>query len=257
MESDFMQTEYMLRLLEKEERIDGRKMDEFREIKLETKIIESAEGSARVKIGKTDVIVGVKLGIGKPFSDMPNMGVLKIGAEFSPIADPDFESGPPGEDATELARIVDRGIRESDSIDLEKLCLEEKEKVWEVFVDIHIINNDGNLIDASALAAIAALKTAKIPEIEDDKIIRNKLKKELPILHEPITITVGKVADKFIFDPNKEEEGVLDAKLIVAVMEDGKVCAMQKSGLHGLTAEDVENMIDLAVKKSKELRKLP
>jgi len=251
-----MQIGYMYRLLENEERIDGRKMDEFREIKVETNLIENAEGSARVKLGKTDVIVGVKLGIGTPFSDMPNMGVLKTGAEFTPIADPDFESGPPGENATELARIVDRGIRESDGIDLEKLCLKEKEKVWEVFIDVHIINNDGNLIDAAALAAVAALKTANIPKLEDDKIIRDKVEKKLPVLHEPITVTIGKIAGKFIFDPNKEEEEVLDAKLIVAVMEDGKVCAMQKSGVHGLTEEDVEKMIDLAIKKSKGLRKL-
>jgi exosome complex component RRP42 len=250
-----MPTGYMFKLLENGERIDGRKMDEFREIKLETNIIENAEGSARVKIGKTDVIVGVKMNIGVPFPDMPNMGVLKTGAEFTPIADPDFESGPPGEDATELARIVDRGIRESDSIDLEKLCLVEKEKVWEIFVDVHIINNDGNLIDASALAAVAAVKTAKIPDIEDDKIIRNKLVKKLPIAHEPITVTIGKVADKFIIDPNKEEEEVLDAKLSVAIMEDGKVCAMQKGGTHGLIEEDLDVMVELAVKKSKELRK--
>ncbi len=255
MESDLMQTGYMFKLLENEERIDSRKMDEFREIKVETNMIDRAEGSARVKIGKTDVIVGVKMNIGVPFPDMPNMGVLKTGAEFTPISDPDFESGPPGENATELARIVDRGIRESDSIDLEKLCLVEKEKVWEIFVDVHIINNDGNLIDASALAAVAALKTAKIPKIEDDKIIRDKLEKKLPILHEPVTVTVGKVAGKFIFDPNKEEEEALEAKLIVAVMEDGKVCAMQKSGTHGLTEEDLEKMLDLAVKKTKELRK--
>jgi len=250
-----MQTEYMPRLLESGERIDGRKMDEFREIKVETNLIENAEGSARVKFGKTDVIVGVKMNIGVPFPDMPDMGVLKTGAEFTPIADPDFESGPPGEDATELARIVDRGVRESDSIDLEKLCLKKKEKVWEVFVDVHIINNDGNLIDAATLAAVNALKTAKIPKIEDDKIIREHLKEKLPLMHEPVTVTVGKVADKFIFDPNKEEEEVLDAKVIVAVMEDGKVCAMQKSGIHGLTVEELETMIDLAVKKTKELRK--
>lgn len=77
MESDFMQTGYMFRLLESEERIDGRKMDEFREIKVETNIIENAEGSARVKIGKTDVIVGVKMNIGVPFSDMPKYGCFK------------------------------------------------------------------------------------------------------------------------------------------------------------------------------------
>jgi len=250
-----MQSDYVLKLLESGERVDGRKMDQFRDIKLETGIIKRAEGSARVKIGKTDVIVGVKMDLGEPFPDIPDMGVLRTGAEFTPIASEDFESGPPGEDATELARVVDRGIRESESIDLEKLCLKEGEKVWTLFVDVHIINHDGNLIDASALAAVAALKTAKIPKIEKDKIMRDKLEKKLPISHEPITVTVGKLSDKFIMDPTKEEEEVLDSKLSIAIREDGKVCAMQKSGNLSLTVEDVEKMIDLEVKKSKEIRK--
>jgi len=193
---------------------------------------------------------------GLAFADIPNLGVLKTGAEFTPIASPDFESGPPGEDATELARVVDRGIRESECIDLEKLCLEEGEKVWEVFVDIHIINHDGNLIDASALAAVSALKTAKIPELEDEKIIRDKLVKKLPIKHIPVTVTVGKALNNFIIDPLKEEEEVLNSKLSIAVMEDGKICAMQKSGNYALSTEDIEKMIDLVVKKEKELRKL-
>jgi len=250
-----MQSDYVLKLLESGERVDGRKMDQFRDIKLETGIIKRAEGSTRIKIGKTDVIVGVKMDLGEPFPDIPDMGVLRTGAEFTPIASEDFESGPPGEDATELARVVDRGIRESESIDLEKLCLKEGEKVWTVFVDVHIINHDGNLIDASALAAVAALKTAKIPKIEKDKIIRDKLEKKLPLSHEPITVTIGKISDKFIMDLTKEEEEVLDSKLTVAIREDGKVCAMQKSGNLSLTIEDVEKMIDLAVKKSKEIRK--
>jgi len=251
-----MRPEYVLKLIENDERIDGRKLDEFRKITVEKGCIKRAEGSARVKMGKTDVIVGIKMEIGKPFSDMPDMGTLKTGAEFSPIASPDFESGPPGEDATELARIVDRGIRESESIDLEKLCLEKGEKSWEVFVDVHTINHDGNLIDASALAAVAALSVAKIPEIEDDKIIRDKLVKKLPLLHQPITVTVGKISDKFIIDPVKEEEEVLNSRLTIAVREDGKICAMQKSGNEGISHEDFEKMLDLAIKKSKELRKL-
>jgi len=251
-----MQLDYMLKLLEGGERLDGRKMDQFRDIKLETGIIKRAEGSARVKMGKTDVIVGIKMNLGEPFPDIPDMGVLRTGAEFTPIASPDFESGPPGEDATELARVVDRGIRESESIDLEKLCLKKGEKVWTVFVDVHIINHDGNLIDASALAAVAALKTAKIPKLEDDEIIRDKLEKKLPILHEPITVTIGKVSDKYIIDPTREEEEVLESKISIAIREDGKVCAMQKSGSIGLRVEDVEKIIDLAVKKSKEIRKL-
>ena len=250
-----MRSDYVLKLLESGERVDGRKMDEFRDIKLETGIIKRAEGSARVKIGKTDVIVGVKMDLGEPFSDIPDMGVLRTGAEFTPIASPDFESGPPGEDATELARVVDRGIRESESIDLEKLCLKEGEKVWTAFVDVHIINHDGNLIDASTLAAFAALKTAKIPKLEKDKIVRDELEKKLPISHEPVTITVGKISDKFLIDLTKEEEEVLDSKLSIAIREDGKVCAMQKSGNLSLKVEDAEKMIDLAIKKSKDIRK--
>jgi exosome complex component RRP42 len=250
-----MRYEYILKLLEKNERLDGRKLDEFRKIEIETNFIKRAEGSARVRIGKTDVIVGIKTEISKPFPDMPNMGVLKTGAEFSPIASPDFESGPPGEDATELARVVDRGIRESESIDLEKLCLKEGEKAWEIFVDIHMINHDGNLIDASALAALAALLKTQIPKIKDEKIIREDYEKKLPMLHKPITVTVSKVLGKFLIDPTKEEEEVLESKLTVAVMENNNICAMQKSG-NSLSSEDLEKMIDLAITKTKELRKL-
>jgi exosome complex component RRP42 len=133
--------------------------------------------------------------------------------------------------------------------------LKEGEKVWGVFVDIYIINHDGNLIDASALGAIAALRTTMIPKLENDKIIRDELVKKLPVLHTPITVTVGKVLDKFIIDSVKEEEEVLDSKLTVAITEEGKICAMQKSGERGLTEDDVVRMIDLAVKKSKEIRK--
>lgn len=251
-----MRDDYVLKLLEKDERLDGRKLDEFRPIEIKTGFIEKAEGSTRVKIGKTDVIVGVKMDVGEPYPDIPDTGTLKTEAEFSPIAHGEFEPGPPREDATELARVVDRGIRESESIDLEKLCIKKGEKVWTVFVDIYTINHDGNLIDASALGAIAALSTAKMPELKDDKIVRDKFVKKLPMLHKPITVTVGKIMNKFIIDPTEKEEKFLGCKLSVAVREDGKICAMQKIGNEVLTEEDVDKMIKLVVKKSEEIRKL-
>jgi exosome complex component RRP42 len=251
-----MRASYILKLIEKNERLDGRKLDEFRPISIEKDIIEKAEGSARVRLGKTDVIAGIKMEIEAPFPDTPNEGVLKTNAEFAPIAHPDFTPGPPSEDATELARVVDRGIRESNSIDLEKLCLVEGEKVWGVFVDIHIINHDGNLIDASALASLAALTTAKIPKYEDEKIVRGEYVGKLPLLHTPINITVSTILDKYVLDLNREEEDVADAWLSIAVREDGYICSMQKGGNKGLSLKNVDEMIELAVKKSKELRKL-
>ena len=108
---------YIASLLEKDERMDGRKLDEFRKpVKVELNISKNAEGSAKVTMGKTEVIVGVKIDVGEPFLDSPDRGVLITGAELLPMSSPDFESGPPDAQTTELARIVDSGIRESNFI---------------------------------------------------------------------------------------------------------------------------------------------
>jgi len=251
-----MEGQYALELIMKGKRIDERNFEDFREIKIEKNIISKAEGSARVKIGETEVIVGVKLNTGEPFSDTPEEGVLIVNAEFTPLASPDFESGPPGEDAVELARIVDRGIRESKCIEVGKLCIVPEEKVWMVFVDIHIINDQGNLLDAAALAAIVALLNTKIPKIKDEEIVRGEYEKDLPVVFKPINIVVGKVGNNFLVDPNFEEEKILDAKLSVSVRDDEKICALQKQGKNEVSMEDLEKMVDIAMKKSKEIRKL-
>jgi exosome complex component RRP42 len=251
-----MKSEYILKLLEENERLDGRKLDEFREISIIKNPIERAEGSARVKIGKTDVIVGIKMEFGTPYPDSPASGVLRTEAEFMPYAHPEFTSGPPGEDATEVARVIDRGIRESESINMEKLCIEEGEKVWTVYVDFYPINHDGNLIDSGSLAGIVALKNTKMPTFEGDTINREKLGDPLPMDHMPITITVGKVQGKMLVDPTYEEEQVLECSLAVAITEEGKVVSMQKIGSGILSDDEIDQMIDIAVKKSEELRKL-
>ncbi len=249
---------YALELINKNKRIDERGFEDFRKIEIKIGVSNKAEGSARVKIGGSEVIVGVKTNIGTPFSDTPDEGILMVGAELSPIASPDFETGPPNEDAVELARVVDRGIRESHCIELDKLCITPKEKVWTVFVDIEIVNHQGNLLDCAALAAIAALKNTKIPKVEDDgeTIIRDDYERDLPVVSTPINITVGKVGDKFLVDPSLEEEDILDCKLSISVRDDDKVCSMQKMGNGTLTVEDIGKVIDIAVAKSKELRKL-
>src|SRR4030043_1589379 len=115
-------------LIEKAKRLDGRGLGDYREIKVEQGVIEKAEGSARVLLGKTEVLVGVKVETGTPFPDTPNDGVLTVNAELVPLASPTFEPGPPDENSIELARIVDRGIRESKAIDTAKLVTKRARK---------------------------------------------------------------------------------------------------------------------------------
>lgn len=102
--------ESIINLAVNDKREDGRELDEYRDISIETDVISKAEGSARVKIGDTQVIVGIKPQIGAPFPDTPDLGVLMTNCEMLPMADPTFEPGPPSEDSIELARVVDRGF---------------------------------------------------------------------------------------------------------------------------------------------------
>ena len=91
-------------LIKNDKREDGRDLTEYRDITIETNVVSKAEGSARVRLGGTQVIVGIKPQLGTPFPDTPDLGVLMTNCEMLPIADPRFEPGPPSEDSIELAK---------------------------------------------------------------------------------------------------------------------------------------------------------
>lgn len=242
--------DYLVDLATKGKRADGRSFTEYRDIKIETNVISKAEGSARVKIGNTQLIAGIKMDVGEPYPDTPDSGVLTTAAELIPMASPDFEAGPPQEDAIELARVVDRGVRESEVVEVEKLCIEPGEKVWILFIDIHILDYDGNLFDAASLATLAALFTTKVPasryDLGDDY--------PLPLREPPISCTSIKLEDKILFDPSLDEEQIADARLTVATDVKGDIRAMQK-GLNGsYSKEEIQNVIKASVDNGKLLR---
>ncbi|MEE8632593.1 MAG: RNA-binding protein, partial [Candidatus Bathyarchaeia archaeon] len=133
-----IQQQQIAQLVSKGKRIDGRGLEDYRDIKVEMGVIEKAEGSARVFLGRTEVLVGVKIEVGRPFPYTPDAGVLTVNVELVPLASPRFEPGPPKEEAIELARVVDRGIRESKVIKTEELCLIKGKKVLIVFVDVYV-----------------------------------------------------------------------------------------------------------------------
>jgi exosome complex component RRP42 len=243
--------------IEKGKRLDDRGLRDYREIKIEQGLIERAEGSARVLLGKTEVLVGVKVATGEPFPDTPNEGVLTVNAELVPVASPNFEPGPPNEDSIELARVVDRGIRESKAIDNEKLCIEPGKKVFVVFVDVYVLNHDGNLIDASALAAMAALLNTKMPnyEIKDGELKIKQGYTPLPVKSHPVTVTTGKINNFLIVDPGLEEEQVMDSRISMAINDEGNICAVQKGGSGYFTPQQILEASKIAQEKVAEIRK--
>ena len=243
-------------LVRNDKREDGRELNEYRDISIETNVISKAEGSARVRIGGTQVIVGIKPQLGSPFPDTPDLGVLMTNCEMLPMADPNFEPGPPSDDSIELARVVDRGIRESELVELDKLCVEEGKHVWMLFIDLHIIDNCGNLFDACELAVMAALKSTKLPVatiVDEEVVISEDETFDLPINNELALCTFVKIGDKMVLDPTLDEERVASARLNVGVTKDGRICSMQKGGSQPLNKEELISAVHVAVSKTKEL----
>lgn len=251
----------------KAERLDGRKPFEHRNVEVQFGVSKNAEASVAVKFGKSHVVAGIKMSTGEPYPDHEKEGTMSVGMDLLPLSSANFDYGPPSIEAVEIARVVDRGIRESRFIDYEKLCIKEGEKVWMINIDLATINDDGNLIDASALAAILALLTARLP-VYDEKQERIKSGEftdtPLPLKLEntPLTTTFYKIGDKMLVDPTREEEDATDGRLTIEVSKPDSakgtemINAMQKGGEATFSQEEVLTAVEEAVKMFKKLKEI-
>jgi len=126
-----------------------------------------------------------------------------------------------------------------------------------VFVDVYVLNHDGNLIDASALAAVAALSNTKMPnyEVKEGEVVIKQGYIQLPMKSRPITVTLGKINNRLIVDPWLEEEQVMDSRISMAFNDEGKICAIQKGGSGYFSQQQILESMKLAQEKADELRK--
>ncbi|MGC8969329.1 MAG: exosome complex protein Rrp42 [Conexivisphaera sp.] len=251
-----LRKEKLKELLAKGQRLDGRGLKDYRPLSIRTSIISKAEGSAQVYLGNTAVIAGVKASLDKPYRDTPDRGNLIVNAEILPLASPYIEPGPPNENAIELARVVDRGIRESGMVDLSKLVVKVGELVYSIFVDINVLNVDGNLFDAASYAAVAALATSRVPEYRLDEggnPVQTGNLMALPLTGIPVSVTAVKIGDYVLYDPTEEEEAVMDTRLTMTFTEDG-ICALQKGGSGGWSPAEVVGLVEESFAKAKEIR---
>lgn len=239
---------HILSLAKKGQRIDGRGFMDYRKIEIGTDYVPKAEGSAYLHLGTTQILAGVKISIGPPYPDTPDAGVITVNAELSPMAAPHFEAGPPGEESVEVARVVDRGIRHSDILDKKKLAIIPGEKVFIIFVDLYVIGYDGNMFDAGELAAVKALCTTKIPKVEvvgNDVNVINEFS-PLDIQDYPVSVTIAKIGNALMVDPNQNEERVLDARITYALNAKNEVVSAQKGGEGSFTIDELMKTLDMA-----------
>lgn len=240
-------------------REDGRDFLDHRPIDVKVNVINSADGSAWVKIGNTEIIAGIKFGMSEPYPDSPNQGSMVFNLEITNIASPDVETGPPSIEAMEFGRIADRVIRSAEFVDFEKLCVVPGQKVLTVFVDCYAINADGNLIDAAQFAALSAILNCKMPKLDENNniIYKEYTDQLLPVNKEnlPLSFTFYKVDGQLLLDATDGEEYAANARFTLGICND-VVVAYHKGGDSGtFTVDEINNMMDVASSKYNEIKK--
>ncbi len=253
-----IEKDHIINLLNTDRRLDGRMKNEFRDIKVETNVIEKANGSSIVHLGKTKVICGVKAVIGTPYGDSPDKGSLMVNFETSPLSAPEFRLGPPQDDAIEVSRMTDRIIRESQCIDLEKLCIIPGQKVWNLMIDIYSLDDYGNFFDACAIASFAALSTTNIPEVsidDEENVEVLEAVRRLQINSYPVSVTFYKIGEHFVADANLKEEQISNARITIGTTET-HIVSGQKGGLSGIKSSEMIPLLTNTVKIAHSIRDL-
>lgn len=247
--------------LSKNIRVDGRSPFDYRQLTIK---FGREDGSSEVQLGETHVIGFVSGQIVQPYRDRPHEGTLAVFTEFSPMADPAFEPGRPGEFAIELGRLIDRGLRESRAVDMESLSIVAGKSVWAIRVDLHILDNGGNLIDTANIAALAALMTYRKPECTlggengQDVVMHDpEVREPLPLIlhHIPVAVTFAffNEGDVMVIDPTHKEEAIMGGRMTATLNSNGDVCAVQKAGGDGVSLNMITHCLRLAALKAVDI----
>ncbi|EFN89739.1 exosome complex component RRP45 [Harpegnathos saltator] len=221
---------FVNKCIQEETRLDGRRLLEARSVKIH---FGSNWGCCMVSLGHTKAIAQVSCDIQQPKISRPNEGMIHINVELSQLAAQNFESGRQSEAAVMISRQLEKCFKDSKCVDLESLCIVADKKVWNIRVDINIINHDGNLIDCASIATLAALSHFHRPDVTstgEEIIIHPASEKDflsLTLFHYPVCISfITFESGNTIMDPTYIEERIGVARLTLGVNSYKELCSL-------------------------------
>ncbi|KAI9819781.1 MAG: hypothetical protein M1832_003856 [Thelocarpon impressellum] len=263
---------FVLEALRENVRLDGRSFDDFRAVDLS---FGEEFGVANVSLGKTKVMARISAEVTKPFPDRHFDGIFTITAELSPMASPAFEVGRQTEQEVLLSRLLEKAIRRANALDTESLCIVAGQKCWSVRADIHVLDHDGGLVDASCLAVLAALHHFRIPDVQvhgDGRVTvyppAERVPVPLSILHAPLCVTfslfpslpppsitpsTASSASAMLVDATHLESTLSGSTLIISANRHGELCQLAKHGGAPVDAVTLLRLVDVALRKVRAL----
>lgn len=241
-----------------QQRLDGRGLTEFRKVNIN---YGTEWGSAHVSLGETKVLAQVSCDVVQPKSTRPNEGLLHINVELGPMAALSYEAGRSSPMSVHINRILERAFKDSRAIDLESLCIVADEKVWNLRVDINVLNDEGNIIDCASMATLAALAHFKRPDVTttgDEFIIHTHAERDpipITIHHYPVCVSFAIFGDGLISiaDPTAAEERIAEASIVFGLNSYRELCGLH---LGGITLTNAELLLQCAKKGATRAQKM-
>lgn len=207
------------------------------------------------------VLAKVSAEVTVPYPDRPFDGIFTITSELSPMVAPSFEVNRPTETEVLLSRLLEKTIRRSGALDTESLCLVAGQKCWSVRADLHVLSHDGNLIDSSCFAVVAALRHFRKPDTSMDgetvTIYTPAEREPVPLswLHSPFCVTFSFFGDEgelVLVDGTLLEEQLRQGSCTFSLNRHGEICQVSKLGGAAVDAPLFVQCAQTALDKSKE-----
>lgn len=204
-------------------RLDGRKLDELRKIKIEAGILHRAEGSCYLEWGGNKVIAAVygpREAIPR-HTQNPLRAIVNARYNMAAFSVDDRKRPGPDRRSREISKVISEA--------LEKVVIMEQFPRASIDVNIEVLDAEAGTRCAGLTAAGVALADAGIPMIDI-----------------PVACAAGKIEGKVVLDLGKEEDNFGSADLPVAISpRTGEILLLQMDG--HLTMDEFNTALDLAI----------
>lgn len=217
---------------EKGIRLDGRKVNELRPLKLEVGVLGNAEGSAYIMQGKNKILAAVygPREVHPRHLTLPDRALLRCRYHMAPFSVQERKSPAPSRREVEISKV----IREA----LEPSVFTEYYPRTSIDLFIEVLQADGGTRCAGITVASLALADAGIP-------MRDLV----------AASAAGKVGGQIVLDLTDSEDKEGEADMPAAFMPNANaITLLQMDGM--LTREEFEQTVNLAVEGCKQIYQL-
>ena len=227
-------------------RPSGRKLDELRNVSIETNITMHAEGSCLIKMGNTHVICTATVEDRVP-PFIKGSGLGWVTAEYGMLPRStgsrmrrEAASGKQGGRTVEIQRLIGRSLRAG----VDRLSLGERQ----ITIDCDVIQADGGTRCASITGGWMALRLA-IDNLMDSNIILTD-----PLVSPVAAVSCGIYAGQPVLDLDYSEDSEAGVDGNFIMLENGNLIETQISAESATYSRDqLNSLVDLAEKGTSEL----